>query len=165
MRRNESRVDDGLNNFLSAPDRSLHISASRRKSSRVSAMAERRSNGDNPSKRQKMSGLDPSSNPYLAHQYPDDAADEGSYENGNSYNGGSRFKATSNGQGQTGGLKHFKRHQTTTQQAKIAEDGPSNPFNGNSLSERYFGILKTRRGLPVHAQRSVICCSVYLTGS
>jgi len=98
-----------------------------------------------------MSGSDPSHNPYLAHQYPDTAADEGSYENG--YGGEARLKATSNGQGQPGGLKHLKRHNTTSQQAKVAEDGPSNPFNGNSLSERYFGILKTRRNLPVHAQR------------
>jgi pre-mRNA-splicing factor ATP-dependent RNA helicase DHX15/PRP43 len=37
--------------------------------------------------------------------------------------------------------------------AKKAEDGPENPFKGGVLSERYFGILKTRRNLPVHAQR------------
>jgi len=143
-----------MNNFLSAPSQSL-LPTKRILSQvfKASAMAERRSNGDNPSKRQKVSGTDPSNNPYLAHQYPDAAANGGSYENGMQYNAEPRRQTTSNGQGQLGGLKHFKRHKTTTAQATIAEDGPSNPFNGNSLSERYFGILKTRRGLPVHAQR------------
>ncbi|EME40701.1 hypothetical protein DOTSEDRAFT_74295 [Dothistroma septosporum NZE10] len=37
--------------------------------------------------------------------------------------------------------------------AAQAEDGPDNPFTGMPLSDRYFGILKSRRGLPVHAQR------------
>ena len=37
--------------------------------------------------------------------------------------------------------------------AKLAEDGPNNPYNGRSLSKSYFNILKTRRNLPVHAQR------------
>ena len=37
--------------------------------------------------------------------------------------------------------------------AKKAEDGPSNPFNGQPLSQKYFSILKTRRNLPVHVQR------------
>ena len=94
---------------------------------------------------------DPSSNPYLAHMYPDEGADDQGYGNGES---GTKLKARSNG-GQSGGLQHFKRHATTAVQAAKAEDGPSNPFNGQNLSERYFGILKTRRNLPVHAQRYV----------
>ena len=53
------------------------------------------------------------------------------------------------------GLKSFNRHATTAAQAIAAEDGPSNPFTGKKLSERYFDILKTRRNLPVHAQRQV----------
>ncbi|KAJ9623058.1 DEAH-box ATP-dependent RNA helicase prp43 [Taxawa tesnikishii (nom. ined.)] len=117
-------------------------------------MADRRSGQDGGrAKRQKVSDSDPSSNPYLAHMYPDEAADDQGYDNGNYSNGGATLRATSNGQGQPDGLKHFKRHQTTAALAKKAEDGPSNPFNGNPLSERYFGILKTRRNLPVHAQR------------
>ena len=79
-------------------------------------------------KRQKTSGdMNPESNPYLAHMY----------------------SAQSNGTG----LKSFKRHATTAAQATAAEDGPSNPFTGKKLSDRYFDILKTRRNLPVHAQR------------
>ena len=33
------------------------------------------------------------------------------------------------------------------------EDGSVNPFNGQMFTERYFGILKQRRNLPVHQQR------------
>jgi len=116
-------------------------------------MADRESAGDGHHgvKRQKMSGPDPTNNPYLAHMYPDEAADEGHYENGYADNHAPRSKT--NGAGQSGGLRDFKRHATTSAQAKSAEDGPNNAFNGNPLSQRYFGILKTRRGLPVHAQR------------
>jgi pre-mRNA-splicing factor ATP-dependent RNA helicase DHX15/PRP43 len=73
---------------------------------------------------------DPSYNPYLAHMYE---------ENGN----GSSKR----------GLSHFKRHETTAQQAHYAESGPDNPFNGAPLSNQYFNILRTRRDLPVHKQR------------
>jgi pre-mRNA-splicing factor ATP-dependent RNA helicase DHX15/PRP43 len=69
-------------------------------------------------------GLNPATNPYLAHMY----------ENKNA-------------------LSRFQRHRTTAAQAHIAEDGPNNPFNGASLSQNYFSILKTRRDLPVHKQR------------
>ena len=37
--------------------------------------------------------------------------------------------------------------------AKGVEEGPNNPLNGQPLSKSYFSILKTRRNLPVHAQR------------
>ena len=47
----------------------------------------------------------------------------------------------------------LRRHATTAAQAKAAEDGPNNPFTGKPLSQQYFRILKTRRDLPVHAQR------------
>lgn len=113
-------------------------------------------------KRQKMSGPDPSSNPYLAHMYPEQDTEQES--NGNGYSNGysTRPKASTNGAGSTAGLRALKRHNTTAAQANAAEDGPSNPFNGSNLSQRYFGILKTRRNLPVHQQRSV-CRSVRMT--
>ena len=55
------------------------------------------------------------------------------------------------------GLSGFQRHATTAARAKQAEDGPNNPFTGNPLSKQYFGILETRRGLPVHSQRYESC--------
>jgi hypothetical protein len=106
-------------------------------------MTDRRSGDESRAKRQKTE-TDPASNPYLAHM---NHGDDNSYSNG-------RSNGRSNGSG-TDGLTHFKRHSTTSALAAKAEDGPSNPFNGNNLSERYFGILKTRRNLPVHAQRYV----------
>lgn len=83
-------------------------------------------------KRQKTlaSETDPRSNPYLQHMY----ADQG--------NGAS-----------TEIFDMRKRHQTTVQEARDAEDGPLNPFTGKKLSEQYFRILKTRRNLPVQTQR------------
>lgn len=115
-------------------------------------------------KRQKMSGPDPSSNPYLAHMYPGQDGEEES--NGNGYSNGysSRPKTSTNGAGSTEGLRALKRHKTTTAQANAAEDGPSNPFNGSNLSQRYFGILKTRRTLPVHQQRSVVIITWHVHG-
>ncbi|KAH8152934.1 uncharacterized protein LAJ45_03161 [Morchella importuna] len=90
-----------------------------------------------PSKRSK-SEMDPSQNPYLAHMYEEDTGSAGRPGKG----------------GNTGSiLNTFRRHQTTTEQANKAEDGPLNPFNGNPLSNQYFKILKTRRNLPVHQQR------------
>lgn len=50
-------------------------------------------------------------------------------------------------------LKGLKRHETTAAEAEKVEDGPLNAFTGNSLSEKYFDILKVRRDLPVHSQR------------
>ncbi|KAK3074360.1 DEAH-box ATP-dependent RNA helicase prp43 [Teratosphaeriaceae sp. CCFEE 6253] len=100
-------------------------------------------------KRQKMaSETDDRKNPYLAHMYGGD--DSGvSLNDGASSNGGYSNGSHSNGNG----LSALKRHSTTAKQAKTAEDGPHNPFTGGPLSDRYFNILKTRRGLPVHAQR------------
>lgn len=124
-------------------------------------MADRRPGAEDyaRSKRQKVSDTDPSSNPYLAHMYPDEAADDG-YSNGY----GAKLKPTANGDGPSDGLKSLKRHATTTAQATKAENGPANPFNGKNLSERYFGILKTRRNLPVHAQRYEKTLYNYLAG-
>jgi pre-mRNA-splicing factor ATP-dependent RNA helicase DHX15/PRP43 len=51
------------------------------------------------------------------------------------------------------GLRGFKRHATTAEAAKVAEDGPLNPFTGQQLSNKYMGILKKRRDLPVQQQR------------
>ncbi|KAJ5456643.1 hypothetical protein N7530_011917 [Penicillium desertorum] len=87
------------------------------------------SEGGARAKRQKMDAGDPKNNPYLAHMY----------EN-------------TNGSDNTA-LAKFKRHQTTAALAKKVEDGDVNPFSGRPFSSKYFSILKTRRDLPVHAQR------------
>ncbi|MCJ1413459.1 DEAH-box ATP-dependent RNA helicase prp43, partial [Ptychographa xylographoides] len=115
-------------------------------------MASRRPETDEvpPIKRQKTSSspdMDPRANPYLAHMY-EDVPDEKGYTNG--YGGG---KNRTNGVSQGIGLAKFPRHATSTAMATKAEDGPNNPFSGKPLSPQYFNILKTRRGLPVHAQR------------
>lgn len=96
-------------------------------------------------KRQKMSDEQrDKSNPYLAHMH-----EAGEHTNGYS-NGYGNGSATSGGDA----LSSLQRHSTTAKLAQLAEDGPINPFKpGATLSERYFGILKTRRDLPVHAQR------------
>ena len=98
-------------------------------------------------KRQKVSSGNSEekdmANPYLAHMY------ENGSSNGYSDSG---YASSTNGRG--GALASLKRHATTAKQAKTAEDGPDNPFKpGHNLSDRYFSILKTRRDLPVHAQR------------
>jgi pre-mRNA-splicing factor ATP-dependent RNA helicase DHX15/PRP43 len=102
-------------------------------------------NGDENgrAKRQKMSGanLNPRQNPYLAHHYEN----EGSNGN-NSYGGGAQGDWKSP-------LKSWTRHATTADGASKAEDGPQNPFTGRNFSKRYLDILRTRRNLPVHAQR------------
>lgn len=123
-------------------------------------MSDRRGATENGrAKRQKME--DPSSNPYLAHMYPEGGADE-SYSNENEY--APRMNTTSNGSSSTDGLRHLIKHSTTSVQAAKAEDGPENPFTGRNLSDKYFGILKTRRNLPVHAQRCVIHPLAYFCG-
>ena len=88
-------------------------------------------------------------NPYLAHMYDNNESDGVGLDNGNYTNG---YKHKSNGRG-GGSLASFKKHSSTAKQATKAEDGPENPFKGGELSQRYFGILETRRNLPVHAQR------------
>lgn len=114
-------------------------------------MPDQRQNGEDQSraKRQKTSSgadMDPKANPYLAHMY-EESSNQG-YSNGY---GSSKSK--SNGVQQNSALSNFQRHSTTSVMAKKAEDGPNNPLNGQPLSSQYFSILKTRRGLPVHAQR------------
>ncbi|KAK6524526.1 DEAH-box ATP-dependent RNA helicase prp43 [Arthrobotrys megalospora] len=98
---------------------------------------------DRPTKKAKVSAAvngaaKDMDNPYLAHMYAPSTAST-------PRNGGSA------GQDLFAGLT---RHQTTTAQAQIAEDGPLNPFTGSQLSQQYFDILKKRRDLPVHAQRN-----------
>ena len=115
---------------------------------------------DGGPKRQKMgANSDPKSNPYLAHMYSTSDSDE---DGGvslaqptkpamkSSYETYQRNSDTSGG-----GLTDFHRHRTSSKQAKAAEDGPTNPFTGQGLSNSYFNILRTRRNLPVHAQRYV----------
>ncbi|KAA8917721.1 hypothetical protein TRICI_000160 [Trichomonascus ciferrii] len=58
-----------------------------------------------------------------------------------------------NGEKKKGLFDYSTRHATTAKQAGELEDGPLNPFNEKPLSDKYFKILKTRRDLPVHAQR------------
>jgi pre-mRNA-splicing factor ATP-dependent RNA helicase DHX15/PRP43 len=106
-------------------------------------MADRRPEADMPraAKRIKSDdGLDPASNPYLAHMYTNG---DGGSRNGSKYG--------------SSPIAHFKRFKTTAEQAHAAEDGPENPFNAAPLSDTYFSILKVRRDLPVHKQRYVRC--------
>ena len=104
-------------------------------------MADRRSDNEENgrAKRQKTNGADmnPKANPYLAHMYDDEQQNGGGAVNKDKL------------------LAGLTRHATTAEQAKVAEDGPYNPFTGREFSKRYLSILKTRRGLPVHAQRYV----------
>ncbi|PYH44521.1 DEAH-box ATP-dependent RNA helicase PRP43 [Aspergillus saccharolyticus JOP 1030-1] len=97
-------------------------------------MVDRRSDSENGlrAKRQKMdkAETDPKDNPYLAHMYPD--------------NGDANLHPA---------FGKMKRHQTTAALAKKVEDGEINPFNNQPFSSKYVSILKTRRDLPVHAQR------------
>ncbi|GAB7361698.1 hypothetical protein MBLNU230_g1745t1 [Neophaeotheca triangularis] len=105
-------------------------------------------------KRQKMSGETSgadAANPYLAHLNPtEDDGNGGADVYSNGYSNGYSQDVASNGESI---MTNWKRHETTAMDAKVAEDGPSNPFNGKPLSQRYFSILKGRRDLPVHAQR------------
>ncbi|KAL1971470.1 hypothetical protein VTN31DRAFT_2091 [Thermomyces dupontii] len=95
-------------------------------------MVDRRPEAEDTSraKRQKMEKpeVDPRDNPYLAHMFPDK-------------------KSSGNP------LDKFVRHKTTAAQAQKVEDGEINPFTGRPFSETYYSILKSRRNLPVHAQR------------
>ncbi|OCK79881.1 P-loop containing nucleoside triphosphate hydrolase protein [Lepidopterella palustris CBS 459.81] len=72
---------------------------------------------------------DPSKNPYLAHHYQNEASSSPPQ------------------------LQNNKRHATTSKDAELMENGPLNAFTGKPLSQQYMSILKTRRDLPVHAQR------------
>lgn len=84
--------------------------------------------------------MDPRNNPYLAHMYPDETNGNGQTWTDSTVDSKSPFAK-------------FKRHKTTAAMAQKAEDGDINPFNGKPFSSKYFSILKTRRDLPVHAQR------------
>jgi pre-mRNA-splicing factor ATP-dependent RNA helicase DHX15/PRP43 len=99
------------------------------------SMADRRPDLDDRSrvKRQKTdkAGTDPRNNPYLAHLYPDQNGDAS----------------------KTNPFSQFSRHKTTAAMAIEVEDGEANPFAGKPFSSTYCSILKTRRDLPVHAQR------------
>ena len=92
-------------------------------------------------------GPDPRSNPYLAHMYEEDESYNG-YSNGY----GKSMNRT-NGVSDASTLVRLPRHKTTAAMARKSEDGPDNAFSGKPLSTQYFNILKTRRNLPVHAQR------------
>lgn len=110
-------------------------------------MADRRPPVEEPRfKRQKTNDMDPKANPYLAHMYEDSVENSG-------YRNGYEQPIRSNGTGKISMLTKFIRHATTAAMAKEAEDGPNNPFSGKPLSPQYISILKTRRNLPVHAQR------------
>ncbi len=95
----------------------------------------------------EKNSVDPKSNPYLAHMYEEDESYNG-YSNGY----GKTITRTSK-VSETSTLAKLPRHRTNAAMAKKAEDGPTNPFTGMPLSSQYFNILRTRRNLPVHAQR------------
>ncbi|KAJ9663718.1 DEAH-box ATP-dependent RNA helicase prp43 [Neophaeococcomyces mojaviensis] len=90
-----------------------------------------------PAKRQKTTEMDPKDNPYLAHW--NENGDDGFHSNGVSH--------------APSPLSKLQRHQTTVKTAVDAENGKYNPFTGQAFSKRYLSILKTRKDLPVHAQR------------
>ena len=50
-------------------------------------------------------------------------------------------------------LQDRQPRQTTLAQGLAAEDQPTNPWNGEPRSARYFELLKRRRGLPASAAR------------
>ncbi|KAI0464190.1 DEAH-box ATP-dependent RNA helicase prp43 [Komagataella kurtzmanii] len=52
-----------------------------------------------------------------------------------------------------GEFRGLERHKTTAKDAERLESASVNPFTGKQFSSKYLGILKTRRDLPVHAQR------------
>ena len=114
-------------------------------------MADRRLNtedGSERAKRQKTdsSNMDPASNPYLAHMYENN--DSAGYGNSNGFS-----RNGWNGSANSTAFAGLQRHQTTAAQVKKIEDGSTNPYTGKPFSTRYASILKTRRDLPVHAQR------------
>lgn len=108
-----------------------------------------------PSKRQEKtpnSDMDPRKNLYLAHQYADEDEEQSQIPS-NGFGNGLTYNKSRGHMAGAGSLASFSKHATTAKMAAAAEDGPQNPFNGQQLSDQYFRILKTRRDLPVHAQR------------
>ena len=97
----------------------------------------------------KSEASDPKNNPYLAHHY-EEPAEEAGY---NGYVNGYQKPQSRLRDGSSGPISRMPRHKTTAILAEKAENGPTNPFNNQPLSSQYFNILKTRRNLPVHAQR------------
>src|SRR5690606_2384270 len=99
---------------------------------------------DDSRKKAKMGGVslnpgpDGPYNPYLAHMYDGDNANGGG-------NGG--------GEDPSSVLNDFDRRATTAKQAEEVEDREYNPFTGRRHTQQYFGILKSRRDLPVQKQR------------
>ncbi|CAK7244187.1 MAG: DEAH-box ATP-dependent RNA helicase prp43 [Sporothrix thermara] len=84
----------------------------------------------------------PGYNPYLAHL--DD--DNGVSSSGSGSGSGS-------GSDSAAGFAGMKRHQTTAEQASRVEHEQYNAFTNRPHSQKYFGILETRKSLPVHKQR------------
>jgi pre-mRNA-splicing factor ATP-dependent RNA helicase DHX15/PRP43 len=121
-------------------------------------MANRRPNptDEGRSKRIKLesneggASLKAAANPYLAHYDNEDEEYNGNGY-GNSY--GPKARIGTGGKGSTDAFSKFTRHETTAKMAEEVEMGPANPFTGQNLSQKYFGILKKRRDLPVRAQR------------
>ena len=104
------------------------------------------SNGNGKAKKEE-----PESNPYLAHWNEDRHIKR---QSSRSHPCQALTPAIEEPSNSGDLLANMRRHQTTTKQANAAEDGPLNPFTGEQLSANYFGILKKRRGLPVHQQRT-----------
>ena len=119
-------------------------------------MANRRPEGQDGArvKRLKTEDSDPKMNPYLAHMYEDqnDSGYNTGYSNGDGNGNGVRLGNQDSWESGNS-MGRMPRHKTTADMARKAEDGPNNPLNGKPLSKQYFNILKSRRGLPVHAQR------------
>jgi len=96
---------------------------------------------------------DPKKNPYLAHRYEEDGDGDGDFHShGVTLDGPVADKRRRNGQS-GGACAGFERFKTTAAQAIRAEDSANNPFTGVPFSQNYISILKSRRDLPVHAQR------------
>ncbi|KAI5287914.1 DEAH-box ATP-dependent RNA helicase prp43 [Ascosphaera aggregata] len=98
-------------------------------------MSSKRSQGVEEPQTKRQKTADPRDNPYLAHMYEDTGS--------NGYGGSAEDSP----------LAKFQRHKTTAKMAEEAEEAEINPFTGKPLSKKYMSILRTRRDLPVHAQR------------
>lgn len=132
--------------------------ADRRPDLEDSSRVKRQKVVDGPLGRMRQNGFgidqknDPSRNPYLAHHYSALQGMNISRIMRNLVNRKLNYHTDSVTNSQSR-LRDFKRRTTTAKDARVMEDGPQNPFTGQALSQQYMSILKTRRGLPVHAQR------------